>query len=122
MSKRQWEKKKEEEEDRTTYKKKVKAKAIQQQPPQIQKTLDCSPAFPGPTSTRYGVAYPIAKFLNKCQTDHISRWHQDDETQKKKKRSELRNEQCPVGSRGERHGLGSDGQGIDLTGDDPVNQ
>lgn len=85
MSKRQWEKKKEEEEDRTTYKKKVKAKAIQQQPPQIQKTLDCSPAFPGPTSTRYGVAYPIAKFLNKCQTDHISRWHQDDETQKKKK-------------------------------------
>lgn len=44
----------------------AKKKAMTQQPPQMKKTLEPRPAAPGVVSTRYGVAYPMAKLKSHC--------------------------------------------------------
>lgn len=53
-----------------THKKKVNATLRAQHEPQIQKTFDFKPAFPGPVSTKYGVANPKMKFLELIVQDH----------------------------------------------------
>ncbi|KAH3676157.1 hypothetical protein WICMUC_002179 [Wickerhamomyces mucosus] len=42
------------------------------QPPQMKKTLEPKPADPGTSSTKYGVAYAIAKFHNQFEAVDIA--------------------------------------------------